>query len=98
MNEMTQLRTAVDFGQTSTDSMKLSILIPVYNERAYIEEVLLRVQAVPSEKEVVVIDDGSTDGTRALLKEFERAQASGDYEITVKNGRAQLSLHGIRFF
>jgi glycosyltransferase involved in cell wall biosynthesis len=97
MNEMTQLQTAVDFGQTSTESMKVSILIPVYNERAYIEEVLLRVQAAPLEKEVVVIDDGSTDGTRALLKEFERAQASGDYEITVQNGRAQLSLHGIRF-
>jgi glycosyltransferase involved in cell wall biosynthesis len=97
MNEMTQLRTAVDFGQTSTDSMKVSILIPVYNERAYIEEVLLRVQAAPLEKEVVVIDDGSTDGTRALLKEFESAQANGDYEITVQNGRALLSLHGIRF-
>ena len=42
--------------------MKVSIVIPVYNERAFVEEVLLRVQAVQLDKEVLVIDDGSTDG------------------------------------
>lgn len=52
--------------------MKLSILIPVYNERATILEILKRVQAVPYEKEIIAVDDGSTDGTRELL-----AQAQG---------------------
>ena len=47
---------------------RLSIVIPVYNERATIEEVLKRVQAVPLDKEVVVVDDGSTDGTGELLR------------------------------
>ncbi|HET7340052.1 MAG TPA: glycosyltransferase family 2 protein [Methylomirabilota bacterium] len=47
---------------------RLSIIIPVYNERATIEELLKRVQAVPLDKEVVVVDDGSTDGTRELLR------------------------------
>ena len=94
---MTQLQTAVDFGQTSTESMKVSILIPVYNERAYIEEVLLRVQAAPLEKEVVVIDDGSTDGTRALLEEFAKAQVAGSRDVAVQNGKAQLSLENIHF-
>jgi glycosyltransferase involved in cell wall biosynthesis len=46
---------------------RLSIVIPVYNERATVEELLKRVQAVPLDKEIVVVDDGSTDGTRDLL-------------------------------
>ena len=48
--------------------MKLSILIPVYNERDTIRAVLERVEAVPQEKEIIVVDDGSTDGTRAELE------------------------------
>jgi glycosyltransferase involved in cell wall biosynthesis len=75
----------------------VSVIIPVYNECAYIEEVLLRVQAVGLEKEVLVIDDGSTDGTRELLKELEKAQAAGQAEVTIKNGRALLSLEHTRF-
>ncbi len=43
-------------------------MIPVYNERATIEELLRRVQASPIPKEVVLVDDGSTDGTRELLE------------------------------
>ena len=77
--------------------MILSVVIPVYNERAYIEEVLLRVQAVGLEKEVLVIDDGSTDGTRELLKELEKAQATGQAEVTIQNGRGLLSLSHTRF-
>ncbi|OGR01163.1 MAG: glycosyl transferase [Deltaproteobacteria bacterium RIFOXYA12_FULL_61_11] len=49
--------------------MKVSILIPVFNEAATILEVLERVAAVDlPERELIVIDDGSTDGTRALLR------------------------------
>jgi glycosyltransferase involved in cell wall biosynthesis len=47
---------------------KLSVVIPVYNERATIEEILWRVQHVPIEKEIIIVDDGSTDGTRDLLE------------------------------
>ena len=46
---------------------RLSVVIPVYNERDTIAEVLRRVQAVAIEKEIVVVDDGSTDGTREFL-------------------------------
>lgn len=77
--------------------MTVSIIIPVYNERAYIEEILLRVQAVRLEKEIVVIDDGSTDGTRELLRDLEKMQAAGPPEAPVQNGRALLSLKNIRF-
>ena len=46
---------------------RLSVVIPVYNERATVEELLKRVQAVELDKEIVIVDDGSTDGTRELL-------------------------------
>src|SRR5271154_6369874 len=83
-------------GENET-GMVVSIVIPVYNERAFVEEVLRRVQAVALAKEVLVIDDGSTDGTRALLQEFDRAQAAGQHEVPIQNGKALLSLDGIRF-
>ncbi|TET80559.1 MAG: glycosyltransferase family 2 protein [Anaerolineales bacterium] len=50
--------------------MKLSIVMPVYNERATIEEILRRVEAVGLVDEIIIVDDGSTDGTRELLQEI----------------------------
>ncbi len=50
----------------------LSVVIPCYNERATLEWLLLRVREVPLRLEVIVVDDGSTDGTRDLLPELER--------------------------
>jgi glycosyltransferase involved in cell wall biosynthesis len=47
----------------------LSLVVPVYDERATIREILRRVRAVPVDKEIVVVDDGSTDGTREALAE-----------------------------
>lgn len=47
--------------------MKASIVIPVFNEAGTIEEILTRVLATPVQKEVIVVDDGSTDGTRERL-------------------------------
>jgi glycosyltransferase involved in cell wall biosynthesis len=77
--------------------MKVSIVIPVYNERAFIEEVLLRVQATQVDKEILVVDDKSSDGTRALLEDMDKAQAEGRRDILVQNGKARLSLENIRF-
>ncbi len=49
--------------------MKLSVLIPCYNERATIAAVLAAVRACPvADLQIIVIDDGSTDGTRELLQ------------------------------
>ena len=51
--------------------MKLSIVIPVYNEKKTLSELICRVEAVKLEKEIIIVDDASTDGTRDLLKKYE---------------------------
>ncbi|MCS7238092.1 MAG: glycosyltransferase family 2 protein [Thermoguttaceae bacterium] len=49
----------------------LSVVIPVYNERATIEEVVRRVEAVPIPKEIIIVDDASTDGTREIVSHWQ---------------------------
>ena len=53
------------------DRVRLSIVIPVYNEVDTVEALLRRVREVPLGLEVIVVDDGSTDGSRDLLPRFE---------------------------
>jgi glycosyltransferase involved in cell wall biosynthesis len=57
-------------GEASPLDFRLSVAIPVYNERETIREIVERVQAVPLEKELVIVDDCSTDGTRHILAEL----------------------------
>jgi glycosyltransferase involved in cell wall biosynthesis len=47
--------------------MKLSIVIPVYNEERTLEEIVKRVQAVPYDKELILVDDCSRDGTPQIM-------------------------------
>ncbi len=51
--------------------MKLSVIIPVFNEVQNIREILARVQATELPWEIVIVDDGSTDGTREVLRELD---------------------------
>jgi glycosyltransferase involved in cell wall biosynthesis len=52
--------------------VKVSVIIPVYNEKTTLEQILKRVEAADQEKEIILVDDGSTDGTRELLKEIAK--------------------------
>ena len=53
---------------------KLSVVMPVYNERQTIGEIVRRVQAVELPKELIIVDDASTDGTREMLAQLERQE------------------------
>jgi glycosyltransferase involved in cell wall biosynthesis len=53
------------------EHFRLSVVIPVYNERQWVRELVRRVQAVPIPKEIILVDDCSTDGTRDILRELE---------------------------
>ncbi|MGD9150975.1 MAG: glycosyltransferase family 2 protein [Desulfobacterales bacterium] len=51
--------------------MRISVVIPVYNEEPTITEIVSRVQAVDLETEIIIVDDGSTDGTSAHLETID---------------------------
>jgi glycosyltransferase involved in cell wall biosynthesis len=51
--------------------VKLSVVMPVYNESKTIREIVRRVLEVPIDKELLIVDDGSTDGTREILRELD---------------------------
>jgi len=56
---------------TRRRTVKLSVIVPAYNERGIVLETLRRVLASPVDKQVIVVDDGSTDGTAELLDSFK---------------------------
>lgn len=74
--------------------MTLSVVIPAYNEQETIEEILYRVQQVDVEKEIIIVDDGSTDGTRDILRSIE--EAGGRYLLP--DGDRALDPSEIRVF
>ncbi len=52
--------------------MKLTVIIPVYNEKETLHTIIAKVQSVPIDKEIVLIDDCSKDGSREILKGYEQ--------------------------
>jgi glycosyltransferase involved in cell wall biosynthesis len=55
----------------------LSVIVPVYNEQKYIREILSRIAATGLAKQIVVVDDGSTDGTFEILKKLKEEKHQG---------------------
>ena len=60
--------------------MKLSVIMPVFNEKETIEKIVEKVRALSIDKEIIIVDDCSTDGTREIL---ESKYSRGDSEIKV---------------
>lgn len=78
---------------------RVSVLIPVFNERQYIEEILRRVQDSGLADEIVIVDDASTDGTRQFLEQLEALQSRGEREAKSSDGHpGALRLTNMRFF
>jgi glycosyltransferase involved in cell wall biosynthesis len=67
--------------------VKLSVLVPVYNEERTLEEIVRRVCAVPLAKEIIFVDDGSKDRSREILTRLQE-----------ENGRAGDPLNTIKIF
>lgn len=57
--------------------MLLSVIMPVYNEKAFIEEILRRVKEASYDKQIILVDDCSTDGTRQILEGLTAERAGG---------------------
>lgn len=77
---------------------KLSVVIPVYNEKDTIFEILRRVLETEMRKEIIVVDDFSKDGTREVLQDMANRQASGETEVAALDGGDAIPLQEIRFF
>src|SRR5688500_3842898 len=57
---------------SETSAPVLTVIVPCFNERATVAELLRRVKAVPIDKEIIVIDDQSTDGSREVVATLAR--------------------------
>jgi len=77
---------------------KLSVVIPVYNEKATIDEILRRVVDTPFRKEVVLVDDCSTDGTRQILEKLLQLQSCGESQAPAFDGGDPIELRDLRIF
>ncbi len=53
------------------DGFRLSIVVPIFNEEKTLRQIIDRIRKVPIDKQIILVDDGSTDGSRAILAELE---------------------------
>src|SRR5438094_10279425 len=76
---------------------KVSIVIPVYNEKSTIDEILRRVLDTEVRKAVIIVDDCSTDGTRQILENMAARQANGEKFAPGQDGSDPKELRDLRF-
>jgi glycosyltransferase involved in cell wall biosynthesis len=71
-------------GAVTADSLRLSVIVPVYNEASTLETIIARVREVPLPVEVIAVNDASTDGTDAVLG---RLRAAGQVDVVIHQPR-----------
>ncbi len=79
--------------------MRLSVIVPVFNERRTIRDIVTAVHAVHLdgiEKELVIVDDGSTDGTRDILREIQEQKLASVFLQPVNAGKGAAVARGFR--
>jgi glycosyltransferase involved in cell wall biosynthesis len=81
-----------------TRKLRLSVVIPVFNELPFVEELLRRVLNSGLADEIIIVDDASTDGTRELLRDLHTKQSSGQPDVEIASGSGRLRLDRMRFF
>jgi len=83
---------------TALDNPKLSVVIPAYNEKGTIEEIIRRVVGTAMSKEIIVVDDCSTDGTRQVLEQLAARQAQGESTAPSSDSGDAVELRDLRIF
>jgi glycosyltransferase involved in cell wall biosynthesis len=83
---------------TALADPKVSVVIPVYNEKATISEILRRVEETAMRKEIVVVDDCSNDGTRQILRDLAERQTQGEQQAPAADGEDPIELKNLRIF
>jgi glycosyltransferase involved in cell wall biosynthesis len=83
---------------TALADPKVSIVIPVYNEKLTIDEILRRVLDTDVRKEVIVVDDCSTDGTRQILENMAARVANNEKFAQAQDAGEPIELRNLRFF
>jgi len=64
------------------ENMKLSVIIPIFNEKDTLKEIISRVQETGIPNEIILVDDGSSDGTINIVKEYEGKEG---FKIIIHN-------------
>ena len=83
---------------SAIEDPKVSVVIAVYNEHATIEEILRRVAETDVRKEIIVVDDCSTDGTRQILEALAARKANGAAAAPAQDGGEPVALADLRIF
>jgi glycosyltransferase involved in cell wall biosynthesis len=90
--------TALRRHPSAMDDPLVSIVIPVFNEKATLEEILRRVLDRPMRREVVIVDDCSTDGTRQILENLAQRREKGEAAVAAHDGGDPVELRDLRIF
>jgi glycosyltransferase involved in cell wall biosynthesis len=83
---------------SAMDDPLVSVVIPVYNEKATLEEILRRVLDRKMRREVIIVDDCSTDGTRQILENMAVRKEKGEAEVIAHDGGDPVELRDLRIF